>query len=696
MARGLNIFGKGKKKAKKKAAPKNAPTVVPVSTQQQNPLTRIGLKAATGAGVGTAMVVALPLGRSPAGLMIAGGLGKLVQMIGAGIVRSMSNRPHQVNQQQQVATQVAQSSKSNQHQEEQLDSLITLNEHIFRCLYNINITLVGIARKMKTAQYWRAQFSKEERARLARMQMGVNQRHAARTAPQPQGTHGAAQTRANIPGIVAGAGIAAMIAAIAEMIGGKVKQWVEGISSILTVYRKKIITALEAAWDGFKGLSFVKTMKNWAPIKGLISFFETVGDLLKPFEPMLTAVMKTGGALIKRILWPVTVIMGLADTVKGAMEGYDKAGIGGAILGGIGGLFNSIIGSVLDLLKDTASWMLEKLGFDDVSKWLDSFNIEKVLADTIFDLTWWKETVVDWVSDMMKKITKFIEDAWDATKKGITDWGTRVANMVKKDVPKSIQHPVETIVNKGKSLYNDTVSMLESSGGKNTKAATSTAQGNHQFTEATWLEMMGKYGAQYGYNMKTRQQQLDLRNDPLASERMNEALAAENKARLMNKLGTTDVSDSDLYKAHFLGAEGAFKLLKGAKDDPNALAKDVFPAAAKANSAIFYDKERPRTISEVNDLLSSRYSAAEARVAKASTPDVAPKAGNELQIAAAINDASMQKNAGSGSGGVIIAPNSNQTVNNATVIQVPSLSPFNWDQGAAYWNSMMRNTVPAI
>jgi hypothetical protein len=79
--------------------------------------------------------------------------------------------------------------------------------------------------------------------------------------------------------------------------------------------------------------------------------------------------------------------MGIYDTIKGAIEGYDTGGILGAIKGGIVGLINSVFLSFFDLIKDGISWILEAVGFKDAAKFLDSFSFQdlfKKLMDSLF------------------------------------------------------------------------------------------------------------------------------------------------------------------------------------------------------------------------------------------------------------------------------------------------------------------------
>ncbi|MEE2567739.1 hypothetical protein [Hyphobacterium marinum] len=152
------------------------------------------------------------------------------------------------------------------------------------------------------------------------------------------------------------------------------------------------------------------------------------------------------------------------------------------------------------------------------------------------------------------------------------------------------------------------------------QARTSSAAGLYQFLEQTWLGMMHTRGAQHGYAAEAsaitrgsdgryavtdparRQDILDMRFDPRAAALMAGELASANSAILENRIGRTPTS-GELYAAHFLGAGGAGDLIEAAASQPTGRADALFPAAARANRPIFYDGGRPRSASEVLDVL---------------------------------------------------------------------------------------------
>src|SRR3954466_8245951 len=121
----------------------------------------------------------------------------------------------------------------------------------------------------------------------------------------------------------------------------------------------------------------------------------------------------------------------------------------------------------------------------------------------------------------------------------------------------------------------------ESSFKPDAKASSSSASGLYQFIESTWLNMIRDKGADYGLghlsekidasagaprvaDASTRREILGLRNDPTVSAAMAAEFAKSNRTQLERDRGRP-ANATDLYMAHFLGANGASKFL-GALD----------------------------------------------------------------------------------------------------------------------------------
>jgi hypothetical protein len=124
------------------------------------------------------------------------------------------------------------------------------------------------------------------------------------------------------------------------------------------------------------------------------------------------------------------------------------------------------------------------------------------------------------------------------------------------------------------------------------KARTSSATGLFQFTEATWLSMLERYGGKHGVSTEgqTRTELLGLRKDAKLSSLMAGELAGENAKILQKKLGRPATS-AELYTAHFMGPSDAARLVTAARGNREGAAAELFPSAALANQNVFRGKD---------------------------------------------------------------------------------------------------------
>ena len=173
-----------------------------------------------------------------------------------------------------------------------------------------------------------------------------------------------------------------------------------------------------------------------------------------------------------------------------------------------------------------------------------------------------------------------------------------------------------------------TTAKIESNFNPSAQASTSSAKGLYQFIDQTWLGTMKQDGAALGLGRyadaiarssdghyevsdpSMRAAILKLRNDPQASAMLAGALTRNNATLVGASIGRQP-SNGELYIAHFLGADGASKLINGAAAQPNASAAAMFPSAAAANHSIFYDTSgRARNIGEVYGKLTRLFDSA--------------------------------------------------------------------------------------
>ena len=151
------------------------------------------------------------------------------------------------------------------------------------------------------------------------------------------------------------------------------------------------------------------------------------------------------------------------------------------------------------------------------------------------------------------------------------------------------------------------------------QASTSTAYGMFQFIESTWLIAIHKHGAKYGEQRLAeavgvdvggrpvlrqpamRQEILAKRGDAQLAAYLAAELALENAAYIRRNR-SKQLTATDLYMAHFLGAHGASEFLQELDRRPNRHAHELLPRAASANPSVFFERgnrARPRTVAGV-------------------------------------------------------------------------------------------------
>lgn len=185
---------------------------------------------------------------------------------------------------------------------------------------------------------------------------------------------------------------------------------------------------------------------------------------------------------------------------------------------------------------------------------------------------------------------------------------------------------VETIMQASEATGVDPVYMMaladkESSFLPDNKAATSSAEGLFQFIEGTWLEVVRSFGARHGLRAEAeairrtagrievpdeamRDHILGLRRNPFLSALMAAEMLKRDRATIEEKLGRI-ISRSEFYLAHFFGVDSASKFMSLVEGKPQQSAPRIFPAAAKANRRLFFEKSgrktRHLTVAEVYD-----------------------------------------------------------------------------------------------
>jgi hypothetical protein len=175
-------------------------------------------------------------------------------------------------------------------------------------------------------------------------------------------------------------------------------------------------------------------------------------------------------------------------------------------------------------------------------------------------------------------------------------------------------------------VYMMTLADVESSLLPGAKAPTSSAAGLFQFIDRTWLEVLYMHGAAHGFTAAAsairmvddepvlvdesqRPWILGLKRDPYLAALMAGELIRD-IARELQAKGERELTEAELYLAHFFGASSAIRFLAALDETPDASATRLFPRAAKANFGLFSEKagkkRRSVTVSELYDRIDSK------------------------------------------------------------------------------------------
>lgn len=142
----------------------------------------------------------------------------------------------------------------------------------------------------------------------------------------------------------------------------------------------------------------------------------------------------------------------------------------------------------------------------------------------------------------------------------------------------------------------DRIIGVESGGNATAKNPRSSATGLGQFTAGTWMATVRRHepGLMDGLS---RDEILDLRNNPTISRRMTGYLAADNSAAL--RAAGLPVNDGSVYLAHFAGSGGAVSLLKADPSTPvasilgqDAVAANPFLAGKSAGEVVAWAQKK--------------------------------------------------------------------------------------------------------
>jgi hypothetical protein len=172
---------------------------------------------------------------------------------------------------------------------------------------------------------------------------------------------------------------------------------------------------------------------------------------------------------------------------------------------------------------------------------------------------------------------------------------------------------------------------VESNFNATVRAPKSSATGLFQFKDAPWLEAIRTFGANYGLRDEVIQvpliddegdEQQTIVNDPLQLEvlalrlnpRFSTLMMTENIKRNLRDLSQIpgwEPDRTDLYLAHYFGADGAVVFLKALDEGPAAIAAEIFPEWAAQNPSVFQNRQhQSRSVAQVHQWLDRKFNTA--------------------------------------------------------------------------------------
>ena len=143
--------------------------------------------------------------------------------------------------------------------------------------------------------------------------------------------------------------------------------------------------------------NFVDRVKSFlTPVKNVVGGIKKIMEPLKSLGGGLGSLLKPLMPLLKTIFLPITIIMAIIDGVRGFIEGYKDQGFIDGLLTGLGNILGGIIGAPLDLLKNLAAFILEKLGFEAVAETLKDFSFKDMIKNAFGGIANFLVTYLQW------------------------------------------------------------------------------------------------------------------------------------------------------------------------------------------------------------------------------------------------------------------------------------------------------------
>ncbi|MBF6649517.1 hypothetical protein [Methylobacter sp. BlB1] len=350
-------------------------------------------------------------------------------------------------------------------------------------------------------------------------------------------------------------------------------RWFRRILGEIKLFRKEDTVYNKAVK---KSLKAIEDKPVFAGDGGSKSF---MGGLLGSISPwILAAIASLGGSLLSgigsvlRVIFsPIGLAISAAATAAWGLftENGRKffADIGGRIseswdsainlfketFPGITEAFTNVADDIAELWKPIADFFKDKLGIvsDTVSKGVES--VKSVLNDNVLAPA---SGLISQGVESVKAVPKKLMDRWNDAKQYLG------AAAVKAGIDPGIVAKITGF----ESGFNSEARPTRKDGSR-----ISSAHGYGQFLDATWTNMLNKYGAKYGVQNAanlTKEEAANLRSDKDLQAAMLAEFTKENLEKGRALGGTND--DANIYALHNLGSGTGANFLKALKNNPNA------------------------------------------------------------------------------------------------------------------------------
>lgn len=363
------------------------------------------------------------------------------------------------------------------------------------------------------------------------------------------------------------------LSAAADAVGEAAKEGLQSAGAAVS-------GAAAGAWSGLKsGVSWMGDQASSA----MDTVKEKASGAVEGAKNLASGAAKTAGSAVDTVKEKANVAVGAVATGATAMVEKGK----------------NALSSVAEDIKKSGVFEGFKEGFA---------NFGTAISDGIRRLVDTVAEIPDYLREMFEDFSESLKEMMEE----LTEKGATMAKSAGRAVSGTYKNLTVDSATKSRNVqfaqtlqktdpYMYKLAMKESSGGQNLYSTTSSAAGMFQFTEGTWNDIKKKMGNDHWT--------LEDRLDPEKAYAAAKFLDRQNRQHLKGKLGR-DVNDQDAYMAHFMGAGGATKFLKGMQQDPSQRSGNLASEAAVAANSSIFGEGGEKSAQQVYDRLTSGFSSA--------------------------------------------------------------------------------------